>query len=1669
MGHGSGMLSFRRPSWFRVDGNRELTTHDSSPELHKTLTGVISSSRSSTSSSSFYGRPPTPESIPVTPDDEPHGALGLTTLHEPSPPTSTAVDIVFVHGLGGGSRKTWSYSADRYHYWPQAWLANDPAFADTRIHAYGYKSDWADRQQSILNIRDFAASLVGELKNNPSIRRSNTRIIFVCHSMGGCVVKKAYILARQDQNYKDLADRVHSIFFLGTPHRGSDLAAILKKRSIITWGSKPFVSDLVPESSTLRDINDTFRHYAPDLRLWSFYETLPATPRVLNKIVVERHSATLGYPNEEIVAINADHRQLCKFNSSADPNYVTLRNALHTAVDMIRSSPPRDLALSQTHVNLISTQPGANQESVNQRLRSFLGVEDTLEDELRILQLLQEPGSCLWFSESKHFVSWKAGKPPGILWLTGRPASGKSVLCSHVIEQVKSSGAFYSYFFFRQKEDSKSMLSDCLRSLVFQMAMQDGQVADKLLQLEGEGVTWDMTDELSVWNRLFIGAVFKLPSIPQHFWIIDGVDECANFNSLFTKRILATLPRSLRFFATSRPLDEIGRGLASLKSRVNVQSLSETDTLGDMRLFVTSRLRELDRLENDESVDAMCEKILEKSSGSFLWVRLVLQEFENAWTSEAMDAVLSEVPIDLQDMYLRMLQLMEKDRRRVKLVKSILTWVVLACRPLTVAELRVAVKLDINETLQNMSKAIPSLCHQLVFVDNADRVHILHATAREFLLDEMLDSEFAICGVEKHAHLSSLLLRYLTNDAFKRNPLPRRKSSGIRGFTKPISSFSSELSLLDLLDYAACFFSEHIYRGTSRDDLLMDELCTFLKGKTILSWIEHAARNGNLGHITRTATNLRGYLGRRMKYLPPMDPSAHLVDCWVTDLIRVAAKFRSQLLVCPSSIYYIIPSFCPSESIISKTFASGIRPSAITVRGIPPATWDDCLTRIDFERGRTTALSYDTQFFAVGLSTGQISLYDPHSVQRVANIVHPERVRMLGFSNDGEYLASSGAKTLTVWHSRSGTRIFSFPLQSELIAFTFLDGGEFLCAFASGELIKWNLDSGEYETISWRDSHDKDITGTLEIPEQPPSRAAFFTAGETVLLAVGYRNYPIFIWNALELQPLGQCEADENNGIDDMTFNPNPEIAALAVSYSDGRLCIFNYTTMAPTFTRPSVFANSIACSPDGRSLVTGSSRGAIEVFEFDQDQAGNTVLVPIYGIQGFDDSIRGVAFSTDGLRFVDLHDRQCRVWAPAALLRKDNELESVSDAAPPVPQIVGVRGDGEEGPEITSAMAVSSNGGGYVVAGRSNGEVVAFSAEDGKELGVLYRHGPGVSVIHVALGEARNLIVSADDSGRVVVVELTMSLPVFSGAHKLPATRVMLDRRFGAAVVSLLVNPSADRLLISGRNLSELCDLLSGQVLGLISHVDGAVATALSRQTASSDVNDGSTAAVAFQHPTSEAWFVLVLANTARVFCWPDFQELTTANSNVLRKSPTPLEATRTSSYYVGQGLVLELVRTSPSVTPRLHVWSASTFDPEKSRPESQPCLPTEVDISVIHAEILAVLGIVGQSTVLLIDANLWVYSMELRPAQAVPHARASFSSGRAIARNELKSTTQQVLPVFVRRHFFALSEWRMASGELRCAIAQRTGGTDFYFASREYIVVLQGGLEFSEVMTAG
>lgn len=285
--------------------------------------------RSSTTTSS--SRPLSTERSSLSVDN----ALGLTLLYAPPEPL---VDFVFVHGLGGHPKKTWTQSGQDGSFWPQDWLPHDEDFSGVRIHTFGYNANYSKGQQNCLSIHHFAKSLLAHISLSSDLQTSDTPLVMIAHSMGGLIVKKAYLLATGDDAHEGIARRLGAMFFLATPHRGSDSAKMLNDILQIASVSRLYIEDLEQGSSTLRSINDDFRRFAGDMKLWSFYETQKLSIGVFKKLIVDPDSAVLGFREEQQVPMNADHRSICKFVSPEDSNYQLLRNALASTVKLLSNN-----------------------------------------------------------------------------------------------------------------------------------------------------------------------------------------------------------------------------------------------------------------------------------------------------------------------------------------------------------------------------------------------------------------------------------------------------------------------------------------------------------------------------------------------------------------------------------------------------------------------------------------------------------------------------------------------------------------------------------------------------------------------------------------------------------------------------------------------------------------------------------------------------------------------------------------------------------------------------------------------------------------------------------------------------------------------------------------------------------------------------------------------------------------------------------------------------------------------------------------------------------------------------------------------------------------------------------------------------------------------------------
>lgn len=85
--------------------------------------------------------------------------LGLTAITSPATPL---IDIIFLHGLGGGSVTTWSWNHDSRKCW-LGWLADEMELSSSRIWTFGYNAPvWGASSGS--NINDLAKDFLLKMK-----------------------------------------------------------------------------------------------------------------------------------------------------------------------------------------------------------------------------------------------------------------------------------------------------------------------------------------------------------------------------------------------------------------------------------------------------------------------------------------------------------------------------------------------------------------------------------------------------------------------------------------------------------------------------------------------------------------------------------------------------------------------------------------------------------------------------------------------------------------------------------------------------------------------------------------------------------------------------------------------------------------------------------------------------------------------------------------------------------------------------------------------------------------------------------------------------------------------------------------------------------------------------------------------------------------------------------------------------------------------------------------------------------------------------------------------------------------------------------------------------------------------------------------------------------------
>ncbi|KAH0537362.1 hypothetical protein FGG08_005841 [Glutinoglossum americanum] len=238
--------------------------------------------------------------------------------------------IVAIHGLYQGQTETWTDPETRT-FWLRDLLPN--LLPKARIMTYGYKADalYSAGEGSSDRILPHALTLIADLYADRLAASAVERpIIFICHGLGGILVKRALVSSntsksKQVEHRRSIFTSTYAILFLSTPHHGLSPETIQDPTS-----PKPsqLLASLAKGSEVLRDIDDQFAPLTKRFSIYCFWEQLESNFGKAKRYIVDEGSAAPAWDNFERSGIFADHSGMCKFSNTRDAGFKVIFAAL---------------------------------------------------------------------------------------------------------------------------------------------------------------------------------------------------------------------------------------------------------------------------------------------------------------------------------------------------------------------------------------------------------------------------------------------------------------------------------------------------------------------------------------------------------------------------------------------------------------------------------------------------------------------------------------------------------------------------------------------------------------------------------------------------------------------------------------------------------------------------------------------------------------------------------------------------------------------------------------------------------------------------------------------------------------------------------------------------------------------------------------------------------------------------------------------------------------------------------------------------------------------------------------------------------------------------------------------------------------------------------------------
>ncbi|KAF2103370.1 hypothetical protein NA57DRAFT_72345 [Rhizodiscina lignyota] len=418
--------------------------------------------------------------------------------------------------------------------------------------------------------------------------------------------------------------------------------------------------------------------------------------------------------------------------------------ALHISEARLWRQSAMDRALRLEQENLIAH---------SQAVMSWLKTSDVLQqDELDNQFEKGSPGTCEWVIRHSQMKKWiQPSQETEILWLKGKPGSGKTVLCANTIRFLKIGGSATVIYYFcnNYRMGYLNGLASVLQSLCSQLL--EAEKALYSIAYE-QYISKEKSSSIQNLSLLLHTLISTFDNVRI---IIDGLDE---WDSSHAQRMVKELRLIIskkekntfhKLLISSRELPHLNRTFAMKP----VISLSDEREAIDsaIRSFADSSVSEIFKTLKDDSNTALDDRVqhdiqsdlVRKADGMFLWVRLVLGILERADSLHSLKLAVASFPRELGDVYGRILEDMRSCLAPAEYEKAlrVLAWITFAKRPLRTYELQHGVTLHAGNTRFDHEtrplRNVYDICRPLIENGPHQTVVLIHSSVKEFLLEVM--------------------------------------------------------------------------------------------------------------------------------------------------------------------------------------------------------------------------------------------------------------------------------------------------------------------------------------------------------------------------------------------------------------------------------------------------------------------------------------------------------------------------------------------------------------------------------------------------------------------------------------------------------------------------------------------------------------------------------------------------------------------------------------------------------------------------------------------------------------------------------------------------------------------------------------------------------------------